>query len=50
MILLERVEALVEAVKNLPAERNPFGIVITPPKGSMYPLMVIERLARGTLA
>ena len=46
-ILLERVEALMEAVKNLPAERNPFGIVITPPKGSMYPLMVIERLPSG---
>ncbi len=46
-ILLERVESLMEAVKNLPAERNPFGIVITPPKGSMYPLMVIERLPSG---
>jgi aspartate/methionine/tyrosine aminotransferase len=46
-ILLERVDALMEAIKNLPGERNPFGIVITPPKGSMYPLMVIERLPAG---
>ncbi len=46
-ILLERVEALMEAVKNLPEERNPFGIEITPPTGSMYPLMVIERLPAG---
>ena len=33
-ILLERVEALMEAVKNLPEERNPFGIEITPPRGA----------------
>ncbi|RPH35465.1 pyridoxal phosphate-dependent aminotransferase, partial [bacterium] len=46
-ILLERVETLMEAVKNLPEERNPFGIVITPPKGSMYPLMIIEKLPSG---
>jgi aspartate/methionine/tyrosine aminotransferase len=46
-ILQERVEALGEAVKNLPSERNPFGISITPPKGSMYPLMVIDKLPSG---
>ncbi len=44
---LERSEALLEAVRNLPKDRNPFDITITPPVGSMYPLMVIHQLPAG---
>ncbi|MCX6143175.1 MAG: pyridoxal phosphate-dependent aminotransferase [Ignavibacteriales bacterium] len=46
-IFLERTEALLEAVKTLPPDRNPFHIDIIPPMGSMYPLMVIHRLPFG---
>lgn len=43
----ERTQALVTAVENLPAERNPCGLKIIPPAGSMYPLLHIERLPAG---
>ncbi len=43
----ERTSALLEAIANLPAERNPFGIDIIPPAGGMYPLLSIARLPSG---
>ncbi len=47
LILSERMRALTDAVCNLPADRNPHGIQIRPPRGSMYPLMMIEGLPAG---
>ena len=32
------------AAQNLPPDRNPFQLAIIPPKGSMYPLLRIEKL------
>ena len=46
-IFCERMQALQQAVENLPASRNPFGLSIIPPTGSMYPLLHIKRLPRG---
>lgn len=46
-IFLERSDALLEAVEKLPEDRNPFHIHIIPPTGSMYPLLVIDRLPSG---
>jgi aspartate/methionine/tyrosine aminotransferase len=46
-IFLERTQALLDAIRKLPAERNPFGISIIPPTGSMYPLLLIDRLPAG---
>jgi aspartate/methionine/tyrosine aminotransferase len=46
-IFLERTEALLEAVRTLPPDRNPFHIDIIPPTGSMYPLLVIHDLPSG---
>lgn len=46
-ILYERTQALLQAVKNLPSDRNPFGLEIIPPTGSLYPLLRIERLPAG---
>ena len=46
-VFLERMTALREAMLNLPPERNPYGIDILPPRGSMYPLLVIEKLPAG---
>jgi aspartate/methionine/tyrosine aminotransferase len=46
-IFQERTQALLTAVENLPPDRNPFGLVIIPPTGSMYPLLQIERLPAG---
>jgi aspartate/methionine/tyrosine aminotransferase len=46
-IFLERTNALLEAVSNLPKDRNPFHIEIVPPTGSMYPLLVIHQLPAG---
>jgi aspartate/methionine/tyrosine aminotransferase len=43
----ERTQALLDAMANLPPERNPFGIDILPPTGSMYPLLSIRRLPPG---
>lgn len=47
LILDERMRALEQAVENLPAERNRFGIAITRPPGSMYPRLTVERLPAG---
>lgn len=46
-IFEERTQALLDARIQLPEERNPFGIDILPPAGSMYPLMTIARLPGG---
>lgn len=46
-IFKERTEALLSAATNLPAERNPFGLTILPPTGSMYPLLQVKRLPNG---
>lgn len=43
----ERTEALLSACRNLPADRNPFGLEIIPPTGSMYPLLRVARLPNG---
>jgi aspartate/methionine/tyrosine aminotransferase len=43
----ERIQALMTAVENLPPDRNPFGLAIIPPTGSMYPLLHIEHLPAG---
>ena len=46
-IFRERMEALDAALHNLPSERNPFDIEILAPTGSMYPLMIIQKLPPG---
>jgi len=46
-IFRDRAQALMTAVENLPPDRNPFGLTIIPPVGSMYPLLRIERLPSG---
>ena len=46
-IFHERTQALLTAVENLPPDRNPFGLAIIPPRGSMYPLLHIDRLPPG---
>ena len=46
-IFHERTQALLTAVENLPADRNPYSLSIKPPVGSMYPLMNVERLPAG---
>lgn len=43
----ERSNALLTAVANLPQERNPFGLEIIPPVGSMYPLLHVKTLPPG---
>lgn len=47
MLFHERIQALLTAVDNLPPDRNPYKLKIIPPKGSMYPLLQIERLPTG---
>ena len=46
-IFRERTQALLTAVENLPPDRNPFGLAIIPPTGSMYPLLQIGHLPAG---
>jgi aspartate/methionine/tyrosine aminotransferase len=46
-IFRERTQALLTAVENLPPDRNPFGLTIIPPTGSMYPLLQIKNLPAG---
>ena len=43
----DRTQALLTAVENLPPDRNPFGLTIIPPTGSMYPLLQIKHLPAG---
>jgi aspartate/methionine/tyrosine aminotransferase len=47
VLFYERSQALVTAAENLPPDRNPFGLSILPPAGSMYPLLHIEHLPPG---
>ncbi len=46
-ILYKRTQALLHAVKKLPSDRNPFGLEIIPPTGSLYPLLRVDRLPAG---
>ncbi len=46
-IFARRIEAIRQAAADLPAERNPYGLRIQPPVGSMYPLLYIDRLPAG---
>ena len=46
-IFLDRTDAILNAVKVLPKNRNVFEIKIQPPQGSMYPQMIIEKLPSG---
>ncbi|HTY35963.1 MAG TPA: pyridoxal phosphate-dependent aminotransferase [Bacteroidota bacterium] len=46
-ILRDRTDALLDAVRSLPKDRNPFGIEIIPPTGSLYPLLVVHQLPPG---
>ncbi len=46
-IFKERTEAMLAACADLPVERNPFGLTILPPTGSMYPLLQVKRLPHG---
>lgn len=46
-LLGERTQALLRAVDNLPVDRNPFGLRIIPPSGSLYPLLHVEHLPAG---
>lgn len=47
ILLHERSEAIQAAIHNLPPERNPFGLTILPPEGSMYPLLQVSQLPNG---
>jgi aspartate/methionine/tyrosine aminotransferase len=47
VILDERMSAIERAAANLPRERNPFGIEISRPAGSMYPRMTVNDLPAG---
>ncbi|MFN8380048.1 MAG: pyridoxal phosphate-dependent aminotransferase, partial [Anaerolineae bacterium] len=46
-IFADRTQALMEAVENLPPDRNPFQLTIIPPTGSMYPLLNVALLPAG---
>ena len=46
-ILYERTQALLRSEKDLPTDRNPFGLKIIPPTGSLYPLLHVEHLPAG---
>jgi aspartate/methionine/tyrosine aminotransferase len=46
-IFAERTQALLTAVNNLPPDRNPFGLAIIAPTGSMYPLLRVTHLPAG---
>jgi aspartate/methionine/tyrosine aminotransferase len=47
VIFEERMSAIEKAAADLPRERNPFGIAITRPAGSMYPRMTLNHLPAG---
>lgn len=46
-IFYYRMQAIEEAVSVLPKERNSYDITIVPPRGSMYPQMIIRKLPVG---
>jgi aspartate/methionine/tyrosine aminotransferase len=47
VIFEERMNAIEKAAADLSPERNPFGITITRPAGSMYPRMTLNHLPAG---
>jgi len=47
LILMERMQALEAAARDLPEERNPYHIRVEAPKGSMYPRLVVDELPSG---
>ena len=47
VLMDERMSAIERAVANLPPERNPFGITVVRPAGSMYPRLTLSRLPAG---
>lgn len=46
-IFAAKMEAIESAVVELPESRNPFGIKVERPQGSMYPRMTINHLPNG---
>ena len=46
-LFYDRTRILLNAVENLPPDRNPFHLTIIPPTGSMYPLLKIGILPAG---
>jgi len=46
-ILDERFGALERAIQDLPVDRNPYGVVVIKPEGSMYPHLKIKKLPPG---
>ncbi len=46
-VLAERMTALEEAVRELPVERNPYGLRVVRPRASMYPRLEVQRLPSG---
>ncbi len=46
-VLYEKMSSIEKAVRELPAERNPFEIDIKAPEASMYPRMIINNLPNG---
>ncbi|NWF89229.1 MAG: pyridoxal phosphate-dependent aminotransferase, partial [Ignavibacteriaceae bacterium] len=46
-IFKAKMDAIKEAEIELPESRNPFGIHVSRPQGSMYPLMTIDHLPHG---
>ncbi len=46
-IFFDRSKALTDALEGLPKERNRFDIQIMPPKASMYPQLIINKLPSG---
>jgi len=43
-IFAKRSQAIQRAIKEIPADRNPFGLRVINPEGSMYPHLVISNL------
>ncbi len=46
-IFADKMNAIEKVTKELPEDRNPFGIRIQRPMASMYPQMIIEKLPSG---
>lgn len=43
----ERLAAIKTAIAEIPPDRNPFGVRVEGPRGSMYPRLVVEHLPAG---
>jgi aspartate/methionine/tyrosine aminotransferase len=46
-IFSNRMTAMENALKNLPAGRNPYQLTLNRPQGSMYPHLVVNNLPKG---